>query len=355
MTSTEILNPIRGRRSLPVFAGYTHHPVDGHSAMVYLAAEALGRPIVQPPSLKERWRQRYWQYEIDTARHWTALSLALPAEEEAFLFKVWVSLTWQVVDPVEVARVGLDDARPIIWGLLDQQLRLISRRYGIEKSGEAEEEMAHLLDMKLGDIGYGLRLGFVSVNVRLDEAAERYIATRVESRRARLLAGDDHDLETLHRQYTDKIAQMKGATERAEMEHTAEIQRMRDEQEKKAAAIELEHKRQRLSFYEGALHNGGHSLVLLHLIEHPHDVQPVLKMLEDGQREVYDRTRAVLQSMFDNNMMNAADAEPMVEIVLEQLRSFFNMRPQSMTVSREKTSEVLTAKKETDTTRIDVT
>lgn len=345
MNSKDVLNPVRSKRSVPVLAaGRALRTLDGHSAIIYLAGTDAGRFLERPPTLGERWRRRYWQYEIDTAHHWTALSLSLPAQEEAFFFKVWASLTWQVCDPTEVVRTGIVDFRPVIWGLLDQQLRTVSRRYSIEHSGEAEEEMALLLEQKLGDVGYGVRLGFVSVNVRLDEAAERYLATRAESRRARALADDDHVLETLRRQHNDAIAVIKGTSELAELNHTAEIQRMRDEQEKQAAETQLEHKRQLFSFYESALRNDGSSLVLLHLIEHPQDVQPVLKMLEEGQREVYERTRAVLQSLIDNNMMNAADAEPMREIVLEQLRSFFHLRPQSMTLSRE-TSEEVTAKK----------
>ncbi|GAA2591644.1 hypothetical protein GCM10010435_82950 [Winogradskya consettensis] len=329
MKQNEILNPIVQEATVPVLslAPQVDRP-SGHTSVVYLAAPDPGfrepMPLARPPRLRELLRRTHWRYEVDTAHHWTSLSLALPAREEAFRFQAWVSLTWHVQDPVTVALRRMTDVRPMIWGFLDQQLRAISRRYGIEDSGLAEEEMSVFLEHKLGDTDYGIRLGLVSVNVRPDEAAVNHLVTRLESKRAKALAEDEHALETARQKYAAELAELSGELEQAQVAHAAHIEDLRSQQDRKLAAVTADHdlalRRQRVDFYRNALQSGGHDVLVLHLSEHPEDVQTVVKMLQAGRKEEYERAQQLLQKLLDNNLINAADAEPIREHAMEGLR-----------------------------------
>jgi hypothetical protein len=358
MNKQDVLNPIVAESAVTWLPLNTRSSSPaGHTTVVYLSADQENTALTgRPPGIRELLRRSYWRYDVDTALHWTALTLGLPAEEEAFAFKVWVSLTWKVHDPVAVVQAGITDLRPTVWGFLDQQLRGISRRFGIEQAGLAEEEMTDFLERKIGDIDYGIRLGLVSVNVRLDEAAERYLVTRVESRRARSLAEDDHELETLRRQYAAELARRKGDLEREQVTHATQIERMRAEQDRELAALtdrhELALKRQRVEFYQSALTGGGYDVLVLHLIEHPQDAQTVIKMLHEGRMDEYDRARAVIQNLIDKDLMNAADAEPMREHAIDRLRSAFDMPARTATVTQERTSK--RTEEQTETTRVEV-
>jgi hypothetical protein len=352
MTQHDVLNPIVGAARVGWLP--TGSPA-GHTTAVYLAApgaeDRVPARLGRPPALRERLRRPYWRYDVDTAHHWTSLSLALPAQEEAFAFKVWVSLTWKVHDPVVVARTGIQDVKPIIWGFLDQQLRGISRRYSIEQAGLAEEEMADFLERKLGDIAYGLRLALVSVNTRLDEAAERYLVTRAESRRAEALAKDDHDLETLRRRYAAEQARRLGDLEREQVTHATRIAEMRADHDRALARMAADHdlalKQQRVDFYQSALRGGGYDVLVLHLIEHPQDVQAVLRMLHEGRKDEYDRARDVVKNLIENNLMNAADAESMREHAIDRLRTAFDIATPTMTLTKERSTRTTEEREKT--------
>jgi hypothetical protein len=361
MNPREVLNPIVHESALPWFSiGDSPGSSTGHTAVVYVAALDAGNPpasqLGRPPTIRERLRRAYWRYEVDTAHHWTSLSLRLPTEEEAFSFKVWVSLAWNVQNPVAVAQAGIQDVKPIIWGFIDQQLRGISRRHSIEQAGRAEHEMTEFLERKLGDIDYGLRLALVSVNVRLDEAAEKYLITRVESRRARALAQDDHGLESLRREYAAEQARRKGDLEREQVTHAAQIERMRADQDRRLAVMATDHelalKRQRVDFYRSALRGGGYDVLVLQLIEHPQDVQTVVSMLHQGRKDEYEQARTVIQNLIDKDLMNAADAEPMRELAIDRLRSAFDISAPTVKLTKE--SSTRTTEERTEKTSVEV-
>lgn len=364
MTRREILNPIVHASPLTWFpAGDPNLSGTSHTTVVYLAEPASPEPeasqLGRPPAVRQRLRRSYWRYDVDTAHHWTAVGLALPAQEEAFSFRAWVSLTWNVHDPIAVARTGIRDVKPIIRGFLDHNLRAISRRYSIEEAGLAEDEMAGFLERKLGDIPYGLRLSLISVNVGLDEAAEKYLIARAESKRAQALAGDDHELETLRRVHVAEQARREGDLEREQVAHAAQIERMRADHDRALAELTADHdlalKRQRVDFYQSALRGGGYDVMVLHLIEHPQDVQTVVRMLQEGRKDEFDRARSIIDKLLEKDLMNAADAEPMRAHVIDRIRSAFGPTPPTMTYTRESSTRTIEEKTEKASLKVPLT
>ena len=331
MNRQETIDPIVSTTKLPwLGAGVLSR--GGHTATVYLANVATGQPdarLDRPPTLRERLSRRYWCYEVDIAQHPTSLSLALPAAQEPYVFAVRVNLTWMVSDAVALARSGIRDIRPIIWGFLDQLLRGISRRHSIETAGLAEDDMSHCLEKKIGDIGHGLRLDLLSVNVGLDEAAEQHLTARVETKRAGELAVDGHRLHVLRHEHAVEQAVLQGNLERQQEEHKVLLEQARARQDQALAAMAADHelklKAQRVQFYETAIAGGGHHIVMLHLIEHPNDIKTVVDMLHAGRKEDYARAREILQDLLNNHLITAADAEPMREYVIGRLQSAFDI------------------------------
>jgi hypothetical protein len=332
MKSQEVIDPIVGEFALPLFAvGAPARRPAGHTTRVHLGRSAAGHPDLRvgaAPLLADRAKRRYWCYEVDTATHATSLRLSLPAAEEPFSFTALVSLTWTVSDPASVVLSGIRDFRPIIWGFLDQLLRGISRQHGIETAGSAEQDMADCLERKIGDIGHGLRLGLLSVNVWCDEAAGRHLAARVDSERA------------------SELALLQGAMQRGQEEQRILIERARTEHDHKlqvmAADHELALKKQRVAFYRTAVAEGGYNVVMLHLLENPNDIKTVVDMLHAGQKDEYERARQILQDLLTNNLINQADAEPMREYAISRLQSAFDIgsQPTKVTTVHEKARAV---------------
>jgi hypothetical protein len=332
MNRQEAIDPIVGESVLPLFMiGPPAGRTAGHTALVHLSPSASGQPDVSVgarPRWRERIKRRYWCYEVDTAMHATSLSLTLPAAEETFVFTARINLTWSVADPAMVVLSGIRDFRPIIWGYLDHLLRGISRQHRIETSGIAEQAMSECLERKIRDIGQGLRLDVLSVNVRCDEAAERHMAARVDSERSR------------------ELALLRGAMERGQEEHKNLVERTRAEHAHQLEAMAADHelvlKEQRVGFYRTAVAEGGYSVVMLHLLDHPSDIKTVVDMLHAGRKDEYERARQILQDLLTNNLINQADAEPMREYAISRLQSAFDIgaMPTKVTAVHEKTKTV---------------
>ncbi|MEU8235354.1 hypothetical protein AB0C12_37685 [Actinoplanes sp. NPDC048967] len=332
MNVSETIDPIIGESVLPLFTlGAPVNMMTGHAVLVYLSRTGSGRPDVRignPPPLRERIKRRYWRFEVDTAMHATSVSLTLPAAEETTVFTARVNLTWTISDPAQVVLSGIRDFRPVIWGFLDHLLRGISRRHRIETAGIAEQDMNDCLERKIQDIGQGVRLNLLSVNVQCDEAAGRHIAARIDSERTR------------------ELAVLRGVLERGQEEHRIQAERIRAEHthqlEAMASRHELALKDQRVAFYRTAVAEGGYNVVMLHLLEHPNDIKTVVDMLHAGQKDEYERARQILQDLLTNNLINQADAEPMREYAISRLQSAFDIgaMPTKITAVHEKTKTV---------------
>jgi hypothetical protein len=345
MSRRDSFDPILAEAPLPLFdfPGTGGHS-RGHTALVYLPDIAVRVPsgtlIDEPPTFRQRLRHRYWRYEVDVAHHTSWVSLELPAAEEAFSFTAKVCFTWTVADPAAVARFGIRDAKAIIWRYLDQLLRGISRQYGIEDSGPAEEEMNRRLQKEPGDLDYGLRMSLLAVNLHLDAEAQQHLASRVGSRRATEIARDEHQLQVLREQHTLAEARLRGELEQAQAQHKRDMDRARAEHtadlelanarhsrvvDELITGKELALKKQRLAFYRNALEGNSSDVLVLQLIEHPEDISAVVEMLNSGTEVSYDRSRKIMQDLLEREMVHAADVESLRQNVVEQLGSALNV------------------------------
>jgi hypothetical protein len=189
--------------------------------------------------------------------------------------------------------------------------------------------MSDCLERKIRDIGHGVRLNLLSVNVWCDEAAGRHIAARIDSERAR------------------ELAVLQGAMERGQEEHRIQAERTRAEHahqlEAMASRHELALKDQRVAFYRTAVAEGGYNVVMLHLLEHPNDIKTVVDMLHAGQKDEYERARQILQDLLSNHLINQADAEPMREYAISRLQSAFDIGAMhtKITAVHEKTKKLI--------------
>ncbi|MBB2943625.1 hypothetical protein FB565_003354 [Actinoplanes lutulentus] len=302
MNGQPSFDPIIRETLTPVLSFGTEPTSRGNVVIVYRCA-GNETPRRSVPSFGTRLRTAIWQYEVDSANHPIPMTLRLPAKEEAFFFTVMVALVWAVSDAVELVRSGVRDVKPIIWGTLDPVLRAVSRQHSIEDSGQAEADMVKALEKETGDIKYGLRMVFLSVNVRPDSAAERYLAEREGSRRAGELARDEHRLQMLREGHVHELNELSGRLERARADH------------------EIALKSQRADFYRTALRGDNYDFVVLQLIEHPEDITGVVEMLNSGKERFFDKARMVITDLLKGNLVNAADMDPLREDAINQLRT----------------------------------
>ncbi|GAA2636776.1 hypothetical protein [Paractinoplanes durhamensis] len=364
-------NPIVGITILPTFwATMAIASPDAHTASVFVSvvegSEEAATGSGTAPTLRQRLRRRYWQYELDLTHHPVVLRFSLPAKEEAYAFTAIVTLLWAVQNPIQVALLGVRDLKPILWTFLEQTLRGVSRQFGIEEVQAAEAEMRLILDKHAGEIGFGLRLPMLAVSLRLDEDTERYLSQRVQTGRAGNLADDRHDLARQEAENEERQAEWRSHLEQAQAEwqgrleqvqaewrgrleqaqalhrrdldaaqadHAREIERLNAEHETKLKA-------QRLDFYRDALGGGNHDVMVLQLIENPGDIGAVLRLIEAGNDKHYVRSREILDNLLQHHLANAADVDGLTQHTIGELRTALSAAaPRSSVVIEEGVSE----------------
>jgi hypothetical protein len=349
MTDRDSFNPILNEAPLPLFdfGGPGGHS-RGHTALVYLTDLAAIDPAAalrrRMPALRERLRHQFWRYEVDVAHHPTYVSLELPAQEEAFSFTAKVCFTWTVSDAAAVARYGIRDTKAIIWPFLDQTLRSVSRHFGIERCGEAEGEMNDRLKKEAGDLDYGIRLSSCAVDLFLDAAAQQHLAKRYDARRSQERAVEEHTLHVLREEHARKEGELRGKLEVAAARHQREL-------EAAAMTHDLDLKEQRRTFYRKAVDGGSFGFLVLQLIENPSDIKAVVDMLHTSKDVYYERARTVIKDLLDNELVDAADVDPLREHAIGQLRAALDIAaPQgSVMVDHDRRTTVM---KETKDERI---
>jgi hypothetical protein len=396
-------DPIINVAMLPVLgpSALAAEPSNAHTGSVFVAVGDSGEAAtgsMAVPALRDRLRRRYWRYELDLTHHPVVLRFPLPASEEAFAFSATVTLLWTVRDPVEVALLGVRDLKPILWTFLNQLLRGVSRQFGIEEVRAAEAEMRLVLEKQAGEVGFGLGLPMVAVSLRLDEDTERYLSQRIKTGRAGHLAGDRHDLAEREAVFSEQQAawrnrlersqaEWQGRLERAQAAHqrdldTARAKHQQDTDATKAAhertletdrarhrleldAAQADHarqvewlntdhetqlKEQRLGFYQKALGEGSHDILVLQLIENPGDMGAVLQLIAAGDDRQYTRSREIFDDLVKNELAGASDVDSLTQHIVDQLREALSAAPRrSSTITREVIDErVRTEEKHTD-------
>lgn len=111
---------------------------------------------------------------------------------------------------------------------------------------------------------------------------------------------------------------------------------------------DLELKKQRVEFYRNALVGNSSDFVVLQLMERPEDIGAVVEMLHSSTERYYARARTVMEDLYTNEMVNAADVEPLRQHVIEQLSAALNLAATQNGVRIEHDRHTRTAEKDGD-------
>ncbi len=175
------------------------------------------------------------------------------------------------------------------------------------------------------------------------------------------------DLDSVTAEHNRKLAlvdaaherEMKAVAARQERElatlvaqHSRELELASAEHERTLAAAttshDLELKQQRVEFYRRALVGNSSDFVVLQLMERPDDIGAVVEMLHSSTEKYYARARTVMQDLYTNEMVNAADVEPLRQHVIDQLSAALNLAATQNGVRIEHDRHTRTAEKDGD-------
>ncbi|MGW5420955.1 PE-PGRS family protein [Streptomyces sp. NPDC003943] len=255
-------------------------------ALVFTTAQG-GLDTYLPPRRPSRTElaTRRWTsvYEVDMGRHEAAAVLALTSQNDAFLFEVALSCTWQVLDPSAFVASGERNVPAMVQRLVEDVVRPVLRGYGMEESAAAELharkalESAGPLGVRAGlDVQWGLQ-------IRRDEAALEH------ERRLRDIAFARQQLEPQHAllMREDELAAERALVQ-GQQHHRIEAQQQELGHERALARgrqeLELQElEAKKIEYYAYYLERGGPAAMAFQLARHPEDARLVMENLRHDQ------------------------------------------------------------------------
>lgn len=255
-------------------------------ALVFTTAQG-GLDTYLPPSRPSRTElaTRRWTsvYEVDMGRHEAATVLALTSQNDAFLFEVSLSCTWQVLDPAAVVASGERNVPAMVQRLVEEAVRPVLRGFAMEDSAAAElharkaVEAAGPLGVRAGlDVRCGLQ-------IRRDEAALE------QDRHLREIVFARQKLEPQHAllMREDELAAERSLAQ-GEQQHRIELQQQTLDHQRSLARgrqeLELQEiEAKKIEYYAYYLERGGPAAMAFQLARHPEDARLVMENLRQDQ------------------------------------------------------------------------
>jgi hypothetical protein len=346
-------NPIR-EVDKPRFGPFKRvAPMPGYALVLHRE----GHPLTVMRKAEERmtlgeatWSNFLKIYWVDLNEHALEIRCQLPADTDAFSFSAFVHLRCAVEDPVRVIELGLTDVREALEPRVVDVMRNTSRRFPVERSAEAEQEVTAALREEVAGADFcpGLSVRSFTVSLDLEETARRHVRELKEAARRH-----DRDTEEAQREH-------ERAMQQAQLQHVADIQaaarrhavemeeskrrhreqmarlgqdqaqaKLQGELEKLKAELEIERSKQ----YLPLILDGNWSLLSLFLAQHPERLSEVISVMMGQQQVMLDKQIETLHYFLDNDVVEKSDFEnrgkQLLTTALEQLSAGIGLPPGS--------------------------
>ncbi|MFE0042514.1 PE-PGRS family protein [Streptomyces albireticuli] len=296
---TQLVDPVVTIQELSRFKPLRSTRID--YALVFTTAQG-GLDTYLPPNRPSRTEvaTRRWTsvYEVDMGLHEADTVLALPGSNDAFLFEVSVSCSWQVLTPAAFVASGERDVPALVRRLVDDAVRPVLRGYAMEDSAAAEKAAQQAL-ADAGPLGAAAGLHVrCGVQIRRDEASLAHERELRDIEFARRKLDPRHAL--LMRE--DELAAER-ALAQSEHQHRVELrgQNLGHERRMIQGRQELELQEieaQKVRYYAHYMERGGPTAMAFQLAQHPEDARLIMENLrEDQLRAMQSQLQVALQAL----------------------------------------------------------
>ncbi|UQI46438.1 PE-PGRS family protein [Streptomyces sp. HU2014] len=296
---TQLVDPVVTIQELSRFKPLRSTRID--YALVFTTAQG-GLDTYLPPNRPSRTElaTRRWTsvYEVDMGLHEAGAELALPGSNDAFLFEVSMSCSWQVLTPAAFVASGERNVPAMVQRLVDDAVRPVLRGYAMEDSAAAEKAAQQAL-ADAGPLGVAAGLHVrCGIQIRRDEAALAHERELRDIEFARRKLDPQHAL--LMRE--DELAAER-ALAQSEHQHRVELRSQNLDHERRVIQgqqdLELQEiEAQKIRYYAHYLERGGPTAMAFQLARRPEDTRLIMENLrEDQLRAMQSQLQVALQAL----------------------------------------------------------
>ncbi|MEV6074176.1 hypothetical protein AB0L80_03525 [Streptomyces sp. NPDC052069] len=294
-------------------------------------------PPVRPTRAEAAGKRYTAVYEVDMGVHPVHAELVLPSDNDAFEFGLSVELSWQVHDPALFVASGYRDVPRLLLGELEQAARPVTRRFPVDRSADAEQEMLRAVHA-WGPLGTGAGLGTTwTARLRRDrenighqrriQAIDHAATEQIHAERR----GMEYDAELDRRTRTQDALQAGRAMEYGERHQELALQQQRWQHERAllAAADEVELQRaeaEKIDFYRTQLEQGGVRAWALHLSRHPEDSRTVLNGMREDQLRMIQAQMDLVRQLLGGDGAESYELEGPKKLALQAVHDILTQR-----------------------------
>ncbi|BAZ11232.1 hypothetical protein NIES4071_30580 [Calothrix sp. NIES-4071] len=322
----ELHNPIISREELSRWR--TPIP-DANTALVFLGD---GQPTFTLTESQKGltkgeilWGKYSLVYKVNLSDFAMAFKCNLPCATDAFDFQAEVKFLASVREPEIIVRRNITDLYAVLQPVITDEMRRISRKYEVEQSGAAEEEISANLKVTIHQEGFNFKN--LTVQLSLEEEARERI------RRKKRLE-EEHEIEKTRIQQTAELQSQRSKyvrqEEKASLFDEMELQMMRQNLESQKTQFELEQARrqelfqlemmkQRTEVYSNMLQAGQWQLLALQLAQRPEDVPLILDSLNRQKQIEREHQLKMLKVLIDTNAVEGWQLSEVGKRALQEL------------------------------------
>lgn len=276
--------------------------------------------VLQQPDERFTLGEALWSnflkiYRVDVSEHALELQCHLPAETDAFYFFATVHVRCAVTDPLTVVELGITDVRVSLEPRVVDVMREVSRKFRVEDSADAEQEVTKALRDRVRQPGFcpGLEVRNLSVRLDLEEAARKHVRDLKEQERQHLREVQEGDRRHL-RELEEAARRHVWELEEAKRRHTEEVARFSYDLERAQLQGDVEALKARLEIersekYLPLIQEGNWSLLALFLAQNPAQVSDVVNVMMGQQQLMLDKQLETLRFFLDKDVIEKSDYE----------------------------------------------
>ena len=289
-------DPIIGTETFPTFSLFAPRPVakPGQALVMYRdnGETSTLMPGQRLTAGNMAWRDYKGYYIVDIGIHTLEFQTKVPCKKDAFSFEAKLHVTYYVKEPEVIVKNGIRDILAALRPEIENQMRIISRKYNPDQSKEAEEEINKKFEDRLQV--NGILTSQIISNLELPPEAREHLhqiqSTENEIARQEIT----HKLEATKLNYENKL-------EATKLKHENEL------------------KKQRMNFYAPLIEKGQWNLLALQLTEHPEDVASIVNFINQQKQADRDNQLKLLKIMLEGDVVEGFNVDDVTRKTIQNL------------------------------------
>ncbi|MEQ8383290.1 MAG: hypothetical protein RH949_13095 [Coleofasciculus sp. A1-SPW-01] len=300
------------------------------------------------------WGEACWGYNklyrVDMTEHPLDFQCDVPCKGDAFKFHAEITFRCSVRDPEVIVNRNVTDVAQWIKSSVEEMMRIISRKYDVKESGNAEIEMRGTVNKAIYESGFNLSNFTLKLSLQQEVADWIRSQTRIQeeiqlekSKQYLIIEKTQFEIEQeekkaeLEQKRIERQQELENKLRLKKLQAKLQHQELEQRLAQQQADFELKIMEQKTKFYSSMLQSGNLQLLALQLAQNPEDVRAILQALNQQKQIEREHNIKILRTLLDADVVEGWQLTEVGKRALQELIGV-NEMPQPVLQDSEATS-----------------